>query len=242
MQRCRHLVFVLGDPLDEHSTALADVDPATDIVLMAEVPEESRHVWSAKARTAFFFAAMRHFAVALEKRQLKLDYRRIGTHPFESLAAGLTDAVRKYRPQAIVVVEPGDWRVEQALLAFGRAANVELQIREDTHFLCSRRAFADWASGYKQLRLEFFYRMMRRRHDVMMEGNAPLQGRWNFDAENRGAFSKAGNTSSACRIIAADAATGPEPGSATTPAPSPRFTGTFSTGTRRCWREIRARR
>ena len=194
MKRCRHLVFVLGDQLDEQSPALADADPATDIVLMAEVPEESRHVWSSKARTAFFFAAMRHFAATLEKRQIKLDYRRIGTHSFESLVAVLSDAVRKYRPQAIVVVEPGDWRVEQALLAFGRAANVELQIREDTHFLCSRRAFADWASGYKQLRLEFFYRMMRRRHDIMMEGNAPLQGRWNFDAENRGAFSKAGPT------------------------------------------------
>jgi deoxyribodipyrimidine photolyase-related protein len=136
VKRCRHLVFVLGDQLDEHSTALADVDPATDIVLMAEVPEESRHVWSSKARTAFFFAAMRHFAAALEKRQIKLDYRRIGTHPFESLVAVLSDAVKQYRPQAVVVAEPGDWRVEQALLAFGRAANVELQIREDTHFLC----------------------------------------------------------------------------------------------------------
>jgi deoxyribodipyrimidine photolyase-related protein len=91
-------------------------------------------------------------------------------------------------------VEPGDWRVEQALLAFGRAANVELRIREDTHFLCSRSAFAEWATGYKQLRLEFFYRMMRRRHDIMMKGNAPLQGRWNFDAENRRAFPKAGPT------------------------------------------------
>jgi deoxyribodipyrimidine photolyase-related protein len=185
---------VLGDQLDLHSSALADVDPATDIVLMAEVPEESRHVRSSKARTAFFFAAMRHFAAVLETRRIRVDYRRIGTHPFESLVAALGDAVRQYHPQAVVVVEPGDWRVEQALLAFGGTADVELQIREDTHFLCSRRAFADWASGYKQLRLEFFYRMMRRRHDVLMEGNAPLAGRWNFDAENRRAFSKAGPT------------------------------------------------
>jgi deoxyribodipyrimidine photolyase-related protein len=199
---CRHVVFVLGDQLDEHSPALAGVNPETDVVLMAEVPEESNHVWSSKARTAFFFAAMRHFAAALEKRQFKVDYRRFGTHPFESLVAVLSDAVRKYRPQAIVVVEPGDWRVEQALIAFALAADVELQIREDTHFLCSRREFADWATGYKQLRLEFFYRMMRRRHGIMMEGNAPLQGRWNFDAENRRPFSKTGpaNAPAALRI------------------------------------------
>lgn len=121
MKRCRHLIFVLGDQLDEHSTALVDVDPATDIVLMAEVPEESNHVWSSKARTAFFFAAMRHFAAVLEMRKIKLDYRRIGAHRFDSLVAVLSDAVRQYRPQAIVVVQPGDWRVEQALLAFGMA-------------------------------------------------------------------------------------------------------------------------
>jgi len=48
VKRCRRLIFVLGDQLDEHSAALADVDPATDIVLMAEVPEESNHVWSSK--------------------------------------------------------------------------------------------------------------------------------------------------------------------------------------------------
>ena len=185
---------MLGDQLDEHSNALADVDPATDIVLMAEVPEESNHVWSSKARIAFFFAAMRHFAAILEKRKLDVDYRRIGTHGFDSLVAVLADAVRQYRPQSIVVVEPGDWRVQQALLAFAMSADLKLEIREDTHFLCSRRAFADWANGYKQLRLEYFYRMMRRRHDIMMEGSDPLQGRWNFDAENRGVFSKAGPT------------------------------------------------
>ncbi len=202
MPRCRNVVLVLGDQLDERSPALAGVDPATDIVLMAEVPEESTHVWSSKARTAFFLAAMRHFAAALSKRRIKVDYRRIGTHPFGSLAEVLADAVRQYRPQAVVVVEPGDWRVEQALLESARATDVDLQIREDTHFLCSRREFADWASGYKQLRLEFFYRMMRRRHGVMMAGDAPLQGRWNFDAENRRPFPKAGpaNTPAPLRI------------------------------------------
>jgi deoxyribodipyrimidine photolyase-related protein len=40
--------------------------------------------------------------------------------------------------------------------------------------------------------MEFFYRMMRKRHAVMMDGDEPLGGRWNFDAENRGAFGKGG--------------------------------------------------
>ena len=177
MKHCRHLVFVLGDQLDEQSPALADFDPATDIVLMAEVTDESTHVWSSKPRTAFFFAAMRHFAAALEQRDINVDYRRIGTHACASLVAVLADAVTKYNPQKIVMTEPGDWRVEQALTAFGKTISAGLVFREDTHFLCSRHEFSDWAKGYKQPRLEFFYRMMRKRHSVMMDGEEPLQGR-----------------------------------------------------------------
>ena len=192
MKYCRHLVFVLGDQLDENSPALADFDSATDIALMAEVRDESTQVWSSKPRTAFFFAAMRHFAAMLEHRDVRVDYRRIGTHAFDSLVAVLADAQRKYRPEKIVIAEPGDWRVEQALIAFGKTTNAELVVREDTHFLCSRHEFSDWSKGYKQLRLEFFYRMMRKRHAILMDGSGPVRGRWNFDAENRGAFPKGG--------------------------------------------------
>lgn len=195
MKKCRHLVFVLGDQLDEHSSALADFDSDRDVVLMAEVAEESIHVWSAKPRSAFFFAAMRHFAEALRTKHYSVDYRRIGTHDFASLVDVLADAIKHYAPDKVVMVEPGDWRVEQQLSAFAaapQAIKVNLVIREDQHFMCSRTEFAEWAKGYKQLRLEYFYRMMRKRHGVMMEGNAPVQGRWNFDAENRGAFPKGG--------------------------------------------------
>ncbi|MFO1323520.1 MAG: cryptochrome/photolyase family protein [Burkholderiales bacterium] len=192
MKHCRHLVFILGDQLDENSPALADFDTATDIVLMAEVREESTQVWSSKPRTAFFFAAMRHFAAALEHRGIDVDYRRIGTHAFDSLVAALAAADRNYRPERIVLTAPGDWRVEQALLAYGTTTTTGLVLRDDTHFLCSRQEFADWAKGYKRLRLEYFYRVMRKRHAVMMDGSDPVQGRWNFDAENREAFAKAG--------------------------------------------------
>ena len=192
MKSCRHLIFVLGDQLDDRSSVFTDFDAATDLVFMVEVREESTHVWSTKPRTAFFFAAMRHFADALREKKIKVDYQRIGTHEFTSLVAALREANSRYRPQKILVVEPGDWRVEQALRAFAVESGVNLSIREDTHFMCSRREFAEWAREYKQFRLEYFYRMMRKRYNVMMEGNQPLQGRWNFDSENRGAFPKSG--------------------------------------------------
>ena len=192
METCRHLVFVLGDQLDAHSSAFADFDAVKDRVFMAEVRDESTHVWSTKPRTAFFFAAMRHFAEALRDKHVNVDYRQIGTHGATSLVAALATAIEQHQPQKIVMVEPGDWRLEQALRAFAAESKVNLVLREDTHFMCSRHEFAEWAHGYKKIRLEYFYRMMRKRYNVMMEGDQPLQGRWNFDAENRGAFPKAG--------------------------------------------------
>jgi deoxyribodipyrimidine photolyase-related protein len=192
MKNCRNLIYILGDQLDIASAALADADTKQDMLLMAEVPLESTHVWSIKPRTAFFFSAMRHFAAELTKKKFVVDYRKIGTHPFHSLVDVLEDAVNLYQPKKIVMVTPGDWRVEQSLLDYAKTIDTPLVIRDDTHFMCSREEFAEWAKGYKQMRLEYFYRLMRRRYNVMMDGDEPLQGRWNFDAENRGAFPKTG--------------------------------------------------
>jgi deoxyribodipyrimidine photolyase-related protein len=69
---------------------------------------------------------------------------------------------------------------------------VELEIRPDRHFLCSREEFIRHAEGRKQLRMEFFYREMRRQHRVLMDGDEPAGGAWNFDAQNRASFGKEG--------------------------------------------------
>ena len=84
MKPCRHLVLVLGDQLDEHSLALSDFDATQDRVFMAEVREESTHVWSTRLRTAFFFSAMRHFAETLRLKGIDVDYQTIGESKGES--------------------------------------------------------------------------------------------------------------------------------------------------------------
>ena len=188
----RHLVMILGDQLDIDSVALADIDPAQDLVLMAEVPAESTHVWSSKPRSAYFLAAMRQFCRALEKRGLPVRYLALGEHRFDTLADALSDAIGNFKPRKVVMVEPGDWRVERQIETVCAQCNTPLAVREDNHFMLSRREFAEWTTGYRQLRLEYFYRMMRKRHEVLMAGAEPLGGNWNFDADNRGAFGKAG--------------------------------------------------
>jgi deoxyribodipyrimidine photolyase-related protein len=69
---------------------------------------------------------------------------------------------------------------------------LELEIRADRHFLSTREEFAAHAKGRKQLRMEFFYREMRRKHGVLLDGGQPAGGAWNFDADNRESFGKSG--------------------------------------------------
>ena len=83
-------------------------------------------------------------------------------------------------------------RVAQALAQVAREHGVPLQVREDRHFLCSVRQFQAHVRGRRQLRMEYFYREMRRRHAVLMDGDQPAGGRWNFDEDNREAFGRDG--------------------------------------------------
>lgn len=175
----RKLVVVLGDQLDRASAAFDGFDPKRDRVWMAEVHEESTHVWSHQARIVLFLSAMRHFRDELrEERRWKVEYTALTTG---TLAEALTKDVARLNPAQLVMVQPGDYRVQQSLLA----AVPNLQILPDRHFLSTPEDFAQHAEGRKQLRMEYFYREMRRRYDVLMEGDKPTGGDWNYDSDNR---------------------------------------------------------
>ncbi|MBS1826271.1 MAG: cryptochrome/photolyase family protein [Acidobacteria bacterium] len=181
----RRLLVVLGDQLDAASALFADADPRRDCIWMAEVEEEATHVWSHKARIALFLSAMRHFREDLRGRGWRVEYSE---GEFASLAAALQGAMERLRPESVHVVEPGDWRVRESLLA----VCPDLRIVEDRHFLCTRAEFERHARGRKQLRMEYFYREMRVRHGVLLDDGEPCGGSWNYDAENREAFDARG--------------------------------------------------
>jgi len=193
LSRLRTLVVVLGDQLDLEAAAFDGFDPAQDAVWMAEVDEESTHVWSSKQRIALFLAAMRHFAQALQAAGRPLHYRRLDDPGnLGSLAAELQATLAKLAPQRVVMTAPGDWRVWQSLQAVVEGGGLALEIREDRHFFSTVREFAAHAKGRKSLRLEYFYRELRQRHDVLMHEGQPIGGQWNFDADNREAFGPEG--------------------------------------------------
>jgi deoxyribodipyrimidine photolyase-related protein len=193
MADLRSLIVVLGDQLDLDAAAFDGFDAGVDAVWMAEVAEESRHVWSSKPRTVMFLAAMRHFALALQAAGRPLQYTRLDTPGNAgTLAAQLQADILRLRPARVVMTVPGDWRVLEAIKAVAAANGLALDIREDRHFFSTVAEFAAHAKGRKSLRMEYFYREQRERHGVLMEGDEPVGGQWNFDAENRVAFGAAG--------------------------------------------------
>ena len=188
----RNLIIILGDQLNLDNPALDDFDTAQDAILLVEACHEATQVWSHKARIVLFLSAMRHHAQSLIDIGLKPIYLKLGEHEFTTLKAAWAHHIQTLKPQKVIICEPGEYRLEQDLIALCSQQNVQLVIRDDTHFMCSKADFKHYAQGKKELRMEFFYRQMRAKYEVLMDGKTPIGGAWNFDAENRKTFGKAG--------------------------------------------------
>jgi deoxyribodipyrimidine photolyase-related protein len=192
-QALRTLVIVLGDQLNFDASAFDGFDPQRDAVWMAEVAEESTHVWSSKQRIAVFLSAMRHCAAALGQAGVSLHYHKLDDAQAQTtLADALRLALERLQPERVVMTAPGDWRVWQSLKGVIARTHLTLETRDDHHFLTTVRDFVKHAQGRKTIRLEYFYRELRRRENVLMQHGKPVGGKWNFDAENREAFGKEG--------------------------------------------------
>ena len=178
------LVLVLGDQLTQDLASLRDLGPQ-DVVMMAELREEARYVPHHPQKIVLFLSAMRKFAAELEARGIPVLYGRLDD---PETAAGIVAEVMRRAAQTgareLVVVRPGDWRLAAAL----EAVPLRVRMLADDRFLCPPEVFAAWAQDRKQLRMEWFYREMRRRTGILMErpdGQHPVGGQWNFDHDNR---------------------------------------------------------
>ena len=186
MASVRNLILVLGDQLTPTLSSLAAGDPAHDRVLMAELHDEATYVRHHKKKIAFLFSAMRHFAKELHALGWTVDYVKLGAPANRGSFTGqLADAIAEHRPERLLVTEAGEWRVSQMMEGWQAQFSIPVDILPDDRFLCSPAAFKNWASGRKQLRMEYFYRDMRRQTGLLMDGDQPVGGKWNFDAENR---------------------------------------------------------
>lgn len=179
----RRLILVLGDQLTPGRGALRDADPERDVLVMAEVREEATYVRHNRHKIALVFAAMRHFAGEMRDAGFRFLYYRYD-QGLKTLRDAVTSALAQSGAGELLYCEPAEHRLRQTLA--GWRLPVSVTEVPDDRFLVPREAFEEWADGRKSLRMEYFYREVRRRYGILVdEDGKPEGGRWNFDAENR---------------------------------------------------------
>jgi deoxyribodipyrimidine photolyase-related protein len=180
------LRFILGDQLSQKVSALRGADPAIDIILMVEVQAEAVLVRHHKKKIAFILAAMRAFADELRARGFQVDYVKMeDPDNTDSFSGELYRAIARHQPDELVMTRACEWRVLELQRQWAETLDLKVSLLEDDRFVCDEAQFRAWAAGRKSFVMEHFYRDMRRRTGLLMEGDQPAGGRWNFDHENR---------------------------------------------------------
>ncbi len=170
----RPTVWVLGDQLSATVGALRGMNPTDCRVLMVESTQMLRSRRWHRQRAHLVLSAMRHFAAELTDAGYEVDYRRSA-----SLAAGLREHRAAYDPPRVIASQPTSHRT-WALLE-----SLDVELLRNRFFLTTPDEFASWAESRSSLRMEDFYRWQRQRLDILMDGDEPVGGAWNFDHENR---------------------------------------------------------
>lgn len=180
------LRVVLGDQLSVDLSALVDIDPGRDTVLMMEVADEGTYVRHHKQKIVLVLSAMRHFAETLRQRGVTVDYVELdAAENTGGFTSEVVRAIARLRPGRIVVTEPSEWRVQALVESWGGLTGTPVEVRDDDRYFASRARFAAWAEGRDSWRMEHFYREMRREHGLLMDGGQPAGGEWNYDQANR---------------------------------------------------------
>ena len=176
------LVLVLGDQLSHVLSSIRMAEKGRDVVVMAEVMDEATYVPHHPKKIALVLAAMRKFASALKDDGWTVAYAKLDDEANAgSITGELVRRASEFDADEIIATIPGEWRLIDAL------NDLPLVVRQlpDDRFVTSPKEFADWAEGRKELRMEWFYRQVRRKTGLLMEDGEPVGGKWNYDSENR---------------------------------------------------------
>jgi deoxyribodipyrimidine photolyase-related protein len=180
------LRLVLGDQVSESLSSLKGCDKKNDTILMAEVKEEATYVKHHKKKIAFLFSAMRHFAKQLEDKQFTVEYIDYNhANNKGSLFEQVKRSITSGSFDKLVVTEPGEYRLLDDMKQWQSRLDIKVDILEDTRFIVGKSFFSEWAKDRKQLRMEYFYRELRKKTNYLMDGKKPIGGEWNYDSQNR---------------------------------------------------------
>ena len=179
------LRLILGDQLNLKHSWFEIHDPNT-FYLLAEMRQETDYVKHHIQKVVGFFTAMREFAATLESENHQVLYYQISDpeNP-QNLETIISDCIAKHNITHFEHQLPDEYRLDQQLRSICKNINIPSAISDTEHFFTSRTELSDFFEGKKSFLMESFYRAMRVKHDILMVGQNPLGGKWNYDHSNR---------------------------------------------------------
>lgn len=181
------LRLILGDQLSHQISALRGLNASTDMVMLCEVMEEATYVKHHQLKIAFIFSAMRHFAEELKKNKIKTHYVTLDD-PLnsQSFDTEVARAIKLLSPSKLIITMPGEYRVYKKILHWQKTLSIPVELIEDDRYFCTIDEFKSLASEKEHIRLEYFYRYLRKKTGILMNPNkTPIGGKWNYDKDNR---------------------------------------------------------
>jgi deoxyribodipyrimidine photolyase-related protein len=186
--------LILGDQLNAAHSWFSHKDQDT-LYVLAELKQEQTYVLHHIQKICAFFKAMQSFAAALESAGHHVRYLTLDdTSEFTDLPQLLLSLCQQYQCTRLEFQRPDEYRLLQQFgtlkerFAQNGASQIEIAEADTEHFLLPYSELGQYFKTGKHVRMENFYRAMRKRFDILMEGDHPLGGQWNYDEQNRQAF------------------------------------------------------
>jgi len=180
------LRLILGDQLNYNHSWYEKVDKDT-IYFMAEMRQETDYVVHHIQKVIAFFSAMRSFSKYLKEKGHQVIYYTL--NEVKNTGKLTTNLQKIIESKSITMFEyqvPDEYRIDQQLNNFCTDLSIATKVYDTEHFLTSRTDLESFFEGKKQFTMEYFYRYMRKRYDIMMlDAKNPEGGKWNFDHNNR---------------------------------------------------------
>lgn len=183
------LKLILGDQLNSQHSWFDK--PQTDTVfLIMEIRQETDYVLHHAQKILAIFAGMRELARHLAERGHRVRYFAIDDHDNrQSLTENIDTVIRELDATTFKYQEPDEWRLDQQLATYCSEQSIPCSMASSEHFYTLRHDAATFFGKKPKWLMEHFYRDIRVRHQVLMEGKKPAGGQWNYDHENRKSWS-----------------------------------------------------
>ncbi len=180
------LRLILGDQLNHKHSWYNDSNEEV-IYFMAEMRQETDYVTHHIQKVAAFFVAMREFREWLRERDHKVVYYQLDDPAnTQSLPSNLEELIREHSIEKFEYQLPDEYRLDEQLNDFCNDIAIKTESFDTEHFMTTRTELTEFYEGKKQFTMEYFYRMMRKKYDIMMVNpKDPEGGKWNYDHSNR---------------------------------------------------------